>query len=276
MTTADESLDALVARVPDGALLALPPEYSFVPMAAVRALIGRGVRDLSLLTVPIGGLAADMLIGAGCVATLETAAVSLGEAGPAPCFTRAVLGGDIAVRDSTCPAIHTSLQAAEKGEPFMPLGGIVGSDVLARRDDWKVVDDPLEKGGGPIVLLPAIRPDVAMFHCPRADREGNVWIGRRRELATMAHAAKTSLVTVEAVQEESLLADEATAAGTLSGLYVTALAEAREGCRPLGLTGHYEADAEHIRAYARQAKTPQGFRDYMERQVTEGARQAAQ
>ena len=276
MTTAYESLDALVARISDGALLALPPDYSFVPMAAVRALIGRGVRDLSLLTVPIGGLAADMLIGAGCVATLETAAVSLGEAGPAPCFTRAVLGGDIAVRDSTCPAIHTSLQAAEKGVPFMPLGGIVGSDVLARRDDWKVVDDPLEKGGGPIVLLPAIRPDVAMFHCPRADREGNVWIGRRRELATMAHAARTSLVTVEAVQEESLLADEASAAGTLSGLYVTALAEAREGCRPLSLTGHYEADAEHIRAYARQAKTPQGFLDYMERQVTEGTRQAAQ
>jgi glutaconate CoA-transferase subunit A len=28
-------------------------------------------------------------------------------------------------------------------------------------------------------LIPAIRPDVAIFHAPMADRFGNVWIGRR-------------------------------------------------------------------------------------------------
>ena len=273
--TAHETLDRLAARVADGALVALPPEYSFVPMAAVRALIARRKRGLHLLTVPTGGIGADMLIGAGCVAVLESAAVSLGEAGPAPCFTRAVRSGAIVMRDSTCPAIHTALQAAEKGVPFMPLGGLIGSDVLARRDDWRVVDDPLGDGGGRIVLLPAIRPDVALLHCPLADGEGNVWVGRRRELVTMAHAARTTLVTVEAVQEESLLADETTAAGVLTGLYVTAVAEAPHGCRPLGLLGHYDADADHIRDYAAQARSVEGFRDYLERHVP-AAEHAAQ
>ena len=60
--TSHETLEGLAARVPDGALLAIPPEYSFVPMAMVRALIRRAVRDLHLLAVPTGGLAADMLI----------------------------------------------------------------------------------------------------------------------------------------------------------------------------------------------------------------------
>ncbi len=55
--TRHEDLESLVARVPDGALLALPPEYSWVPMAAVRALIRRRVKDLHVLAVPIGGLA---------------------------------------------------------------------------------------------------------------------------------------------------------------------------------------------------------------------------
>ena len=262
-----ENLESLAARVPDGALLALAPEYSWVPMALIRALIRRRVKDLHLLTVPIGGLAADLLIGAGAVKTLESAAVSLGEAGPAPRFSEAVEGGALDMRDSTCPAIHTALQASEKGVDFMPLGGLVGSDLVDNRDDWKVVDDPLGQGGGPVVLLPAIKPDVTVFHSPRADTEGNVWIGRRRELVTMAHAAAATLVTVEAVEDRDFLDDEATAAGTLSGLYVTAIAVAEGGARPLGLTGHYERDTDYIRAYAEEAKTGNGFKRYLDREV---------
>ena len=59
-----EDLESLAARVPDGALLALAPEYSWVPMALIRALIRRRVKDLHLLTVPIGGLAADLRLSA--------------------------------------------------------------------------------------------------------------------------------------------------------------------------------------------------------------------
>ncbi|MDP1907360.1 MAG: CoA transferase, partial [Hyphomicrobium sp.] len=138
-----ETVETLAARVRDGALLALPPDYSYVPMALVMALIRRRVRNLHLLAVPIGGLAADLLIGAGCVKTVEAAAVSLGEAGPAPRFTEAAETGSVRVLDSTCPAVHAALQATEKGVPFMPLGGLIGSDILKHRPEWKVVDDPL-------------------------------------------------------------------------------------------------------------------------------------
>ena len=257
------SLDRLAGRVVDGAMLALPPDYSFVPMAAVRALVRRGVRDLHLVTVPQAGIAADLLIGAGCVATIETAAVSLGELGNAPRFTAAVEGGRLAIRDSTCPAIHAALQAAEKGVPFMPLRGLIGSDLLGARPDWHVIDNPLaDSGGDPIVLLPALKPDVALFHAPYADEHGNVWLGARRELVTMAHAAKETLVTVEEVRPGDLLADEALAAGTLPALYVTALAEAPRGAWPLGLAERYEPDHAHLANYARLAASEEGFARY--------------
>ena len=262
-----EDFDSLARRVDDGALVALAPDYSWVPMALVRALIRQSKKNLHLLTVPIGGMAADMLIGAGAVKTLEAAAVSLGEAGAAPRFIDAVEAGTITMRDSTCPAIHTALQASEKGVPFMPLGGLIGSDLVEHRADWKVVDDPLGAGGGPVVLLPAIKPDVSLFHSPRADVFGNVWIGRRRELMTMAHASTTTLVTVEEIEDRDFLADEATAAGTLSGLYVTAIAKAEKGAWPQGVTNCYERDMDHIRAYAAQAKTPEGFAAYLEDNV---------
>ena len=263
------TLDRLAGRIADGATLALPPDYSFVPMAAVRALVRRGVRDLDVVTVPQAGIAADLLIGAGCVAGIETAAVSLGELGSAPRFAAAVEGGRIAIRDSTCPAIHAALQAAEKGVPFMPLRGLVGSDLLRARPDWRLIDNPLADGGSdPIVLLPALRPDVALFHAPYADEHGNVWLGARRELVTMAHAARETLVTVEEVRACDLLADETLAAGTLPSLYVTALAEAPQGAWPLGLAGRYESDREHLAEYARLAASEEGFAAYCARHVT--------
>ena len=193
------ALDALAALVPDGALLALPPDNSLSPCELARALVRRGVRGLRLLGVPVSGYATDLLIGAGCVASVQTSAVTLGEAGVAPRFAAALACGAITVTDSTCPAIHTALQAAEKGVPFLPLRGVLGSDLLAHRPDWKVIDNPFAGGGDPVLLVPAIAPEVAAFHAVCADAHGNVYVGRRRELATIAHASRRVLVTVERV-----------------------------------------------------------------------------
>ncbi|MDB5376982.1 MAG: CoA synthetase, partial [Rubritepida sp.] len=72
-------LEAMAADVPDGALIALPPDNSLPSVALAKALIRRGARNLRLVGVPVSGFATDILIGAGCVATVQTSAVSLGE-----------------------------------------------------------------------------------------------------------------------------------------------------------------------------------------------------
>ncbi len=261
-------VDALAASIPDGASIAVAPDYSGCAMAVVRALIARGVRGIHLIGVPQAGFQADLLIGAGCVNLVETAAITLGELGPAPRFCAAVKSGAIALKDSTCPAIHAALQAAEKGLPFMPLRGILGSDLLAYRDDWRVIDNPFGSDD-PIVLLPALRPDVALFHAALADRQGNVWIGVRRELMMMAHAAKRTLVTVEEITDDDLLADDRMAAGTIPGLYVSTIAVAERGAWPVGLRNRYPADQAHLERYVRDAKTPEGFRRYLDDFVLE-------
>lgn len=265
----------LAEQVPDGCLLAIPPDYSYVPMELIRALIRRGVKDLHLLAVPISGLAADLLIGAGCVRVMEAAAVSLGEAGLAPRFTSAVQDGSLTMRDSTCPAIHTALQASEKGVPFMPLGGIIGSDIVKYRNDWQVVDDPMGQGNGKVLLLPAIKPDVAIIHAPLADRFGNIWVGKRHELFTIAHAAKTTLATTEEIQDDNLTEDPVMAAGTIPAMYLGGLAVAKEGSKPLGLGQKYAIDMDHIRSYAAEARTQEGFNAYLQREVLGAEAEAA-
>ncbi|MDH3712503.1 MAG: CoA synthetase [Gammaproteobacteria bacterium] len=266
-----DSIDELVARIPDGARLALPKDSAGAPMGAVRALIRRGVRDLHLITVPTSGLATDLLVGAGSVASVETSGVSLGEFGGAPRFNAAVKQGTIAVRDATCPAIYAGLQAAEKGIPFIPLRGVIGSDVLAYRDDWKVIDNPFAPHGkDPLLVLPAIEPEFALFHVRRADRFGNVWIGVNGELAIMAHAAAHTLVTAEEIVDDDLMAEEGTAAGTVPAVYVTAVAQARKGAWPLAFLDQYPADDRHLANYVRAARSAEGFDDYL-RHCTESA-----
>ena len=87
------TLEEALAPITDGCVLAVPRERTGVAMAATRALIRRGVKRLHLVALPTSSLQADLLIGAGCIATLETSAVSLGEFGPAPRFSAAITAG---------------------------------------------------------------------------------------------------------------------------------------------------------------------------------------
>jgi glutaconate CoA-transferase subunit A len=268
------SPDDLAARIPDGALIALPPDNSLGSVALVLALIRRRARGLRLFCVPVGGFLADLLIGAGAVAEIETSAVSLGEAGTAPRFVAALAAGALTLRDATCPAIHTALQAAEKGVPFMPLRGVLGSDVLAHRPDWRVIDNPFAGGGDPIVLIPAVRPDFALFHAVLADEAGNVWVGRRRELATMAHAARDSFATVERRVSGNMLEDERLAPGVISAAYITGIALAPRGAAPLALLDEYPAESAVLRDYARAARSAEGFAAFLDERLL-GAREIA-
>lgn len=263
-----DSLDAALAPIGDGCMLAVPRESSGAAMAATRTLIRRGTKRLHLITLPTSSLQADLLIGAGCIDTLETSAVSLGEFGPASRFVAAILSGAIKMREATCPALHAQLQAAEKGVPFMPLRGLIGSDVLAHRPDWKTIGNPFGHDD-PIVLLPALKPEVALFHAPMADAAGNVYVGTQRELIVMAHAAVKTVVTVEKIHDGDLLRDPLHAAGTLPGFYVEAVAVAPRGAWPLPLPDCYGIDAAHLKEYARLAATPAGFAQYLDQYVFE-------
>src|SRR5690349_18787688 len=173
------TIEEALAPITNGCVLAVPREPSGVAMEATRALIRRGVKDLHLITLPTSSLQADLLIGAGAAAGIETSAVSLGELGPAPRFTAAAVAGTISLKDATCPALHAAFQAAEKGVPFMPLRGLIGSDILAHRPDWRVIDNPFANSD-PTVLLPAIRPDLALIHSPNTVRPAQTWIGPQR------------------------------------------------------------------------------------------------
>jgi len=257
------TLDSLVARITDGASVALSTNRHGVAMRATHALIDRQVRDLHLIAIPTSGMQADLLIGAGCVKTMESAGVTMDEYGQAPRFVAAVKAASIQLKDTTCPALISAVQAGEKGIPFIPMRGLLGSDLLAHRDDYHTIDNPMSSSSDPVVLLPAITPDFALFHAPMADQHGNVWIGKARELMTMAHAAKTTLITVEEIVDFNLMQDELHAPATIPSHYVSACCVVENGAWPLPLPGRYKADGEELARYVNLAQTKQGFDEYI-------------
>jgi glutaconate CoA-transferase subunit A len=262
----------LVGFIKNGDTLAIPTmlgDFSGVSMAATREIIRRGITGLNIVCVPSSSLQADMLIGAGCVASIQAGAVLLYEYGSASRFIEAQKTGRIVIKEATCPAIQAGLTASEKGLPFMPLRGILGSDILAHRsDEWKVIDNPYPPHD-PIVIVPALRPDVALIHAPLADRLGNVWVGRRGSLKLMSHAAKKTLVTYERLYDGNLFDDVDKVSGVLSLNYVTAVSHQPRGAWPLHYGTDYPEDVEHMKVYAAAAKTQDGFNRYLDEYVFE-------
>ncbi len=260
-------VDVLAAMIPDGASIAICKNASGVASELVRALVRRGARELHVISVPTNGYATDVLIGAGCVKTVETSAVTLDETGLAPRFVHAVKSGSIKILDSTCPAVYSGLRAGEKGIPFIPIRGLIGTDIMRYRDDYKVIDNPYAEAD-PIVLIPAIVPDFALIHAAMADDDGNIYIGRDRDLALMAHAAKQTLVTVEKRYSGNLMNNPRLAAATVSSIYVGGIAVAEQGGWPLALQDHYPEDQPHMARYQEMASADDSFRAYLEEFVT--------
>lgn len=263
-------VDQLAAHVPHGASLTVQKgDERDVPLALAHALIRRGVRGLHLITLPTAaypasGMMVDLLIGAGCVDSVETSGISLHELGAAPRFSQAVKAGRLRVLDATCPAVYAALQAGAKGQPFAPLRGLIGSDLLRHRSDYRIIDNPFAAGDA-IVVVPAINADVAIFHAAKADAGGNVWIGRDRDRLLAAHAAGCVLVTVDELVPGCFFDDEAWAAGVIPASYITGLAVVPGGGMPLTSEGQLDLDA--VRSYRHAALDDGRFAAYLEREV---------
>ena len=250
------SLDAMAAAVPDGASIAMPPDNSLPAVALAKALIRRGARGLRLLGVPVSGFATDILIGAGCVAEVQTSAARLGEAGFAPRFSAAVRDGSLRVLDATCPAIHTMLQASEKGVPFMPLRGLIGSDILAHRPDWRVVPNPFSaEGEDPDPAAAGASPGLRRL--PRRDggSAGQCLAGPPAGMRDHRPCQRAASRDGGAGGGGQFPRGRAPRPRHHHATYVTAVAVAERGAHPVALLDEYGGDSAYVADYARMART---------------------
>jgi len=149
--------------------------------------------------------------------------------------------------------------------PFIPVRGLYGSDYLKVRPDYKVIANPYDPREE-LVIVPAIRPDVALLHGFRADREGNVLVGWG-DNKLLAQASHRVIVTVEEVVEGELVEVPRGKAQLIPAVFITAVVPAPFGAHPTACPGFYPLDREHLREYAEAARSEEGFRQYLDRYI---------
>ncbi|MHA1885505.1 MAG: CoA transferase subunit A [Promethearchaeota archaeon] len=169
-------------------------------ISACREIIRQNKKNLSICTF-VGGLDVDMLIAGKCISEVRSCFVGMEMFGMAPHYRKAVESDSIKVSEESEASIALGLRASYLKVPFMPLKGIIGTDLPKVRDDIRQIEDPLGSKDQ-LMALPKIDLDVAILHVPYADELGNgniagaVWMD-----ADMAKTAKKTIIICEKIVE---------------------------------------------------------------------------
>lgn len=145
------------------------------------------------------------------------------------------------------------------GLPFLPVRGLIGTDYLRIRPDFKIIKNPY--GDDDLVAIPAIQPDLLLMHGYKADRSGNVLTDKRESDPLLARAASRTIATVEEIVPS--LEPEADKV-IIPGIYIDAVIHLPGGAKPTACPGYYEIQDGEIRRYLKAAQTPETFRQYLE------------
>ena len=258
------------------------------PMACAYEIIRQGITGLHVY-MHSGGQALDPLIGAGCVRSVELAYGANGRFAPTcPCFRRLVECGELLVEDYTNYQMTLRFQAGAMGVPFLPVRSgmetdIVhrwGFDVEMRRRDVRlpsqkliVWENPFASGppaeglAEPVVLVPAINPDVTVIHAQQADTQGTVRIaGLRFADVEQAWAARHVIVTCEELVEPEVLRAEPDR-NQIPFILVDAVVHVPLGAHPTACYGFYDYDAHHLHKYRAAAADIDRFSAYLDEYV---------
>jgi glutaconate CoA-transferase subunit A len=256
--------EAIVSFVPDGASVCMGAALeALIPFAAGHELIRQGRRDLTVIG-PISDMLFDQLIGAGCVAKVAAAWVGNVSAGLGHNYRRAVEHGaprTIEVEDHSNLTLAVALQAGALGAPYIPTRSLLGTDLLRSNPRFRAATDPWS--GAPLVLVPALTPDVAILHVQRADEEGHahVWgtLGVTREAALAAR--RVILVAEEICPRDRLLSDPNLVLAP--PFKVAAVVPEPFGAYPSPVQGHYARDHDFFHRYHDESRTPEGNRQWL-------------
>jgi glutaconate CoA-transferase subunit A len=268
--------EAIARYVPDGATVALGLALeSLIPFAAGHEIIRQRRRGLTLIG-PISDMLFDQLIGAGCVNKIVAAWVGNVSEGLGHCYRRAVEKGiphPIMVEEHSNFSIGLALLASSVGAPYIPTRSLLGSDIALQNPTLRHERSPLD--GSPLLLVPAIQPDVTIVHVQRCDDEGNahVWgnLGICEE--AMLAARDVIIVTEEVVPREVIISDPNRVLGP--EFKVRAVVHEPWGAYPSSVQGYCNRAHQAYHEYHQRTRTVEGFQDWLDEWVLQLPTRAA-
>jgi len=256
---------AVAELVRDGDSVALEGFTHLIPFAAGHEIIRQRRQRLTLIRMT-PDVIYDQMVGAGCASRLVFSWAGNPGVGSLHRVRDAVERGwpaPLSVEEHSHAGMAAAYVAGASGLPFGILRGYLGTDLPAHNRRVAFMQCPFT--GERVAAVAAHRPDVAIVHAQKADRQGNVllWglVGVQKEAVL---AASRSIVTVEEVVDSL---DAPPNAVVLPAWVVSAVCHVPGGAFPSYAAGYYTRDNTFYTAWDAVARDRDSFTDWLGRHV---------
>jgi len=264
MTKLTSLTEAVKNYVRDGDLLYAAGFTHLIPFAAGHEIIRQQKRELTLARAT-PDLVYDMMVAAGCAKKVIFSYMGNPGVGSLR-FVRAELeAGRLEWEEYSHFAMISRLQAGATGLPFIPMNPTAAIDLELVNPNYKTVLDPYS--GNPVVVVPALKPDVAIVHVQRADADGNahIWgiLGEQKEAA---FAASRVILTAEEIVPEEVIRSDPNRT-LIPGFVVDAVCHVPYCSHPSYTQGYYDRDNEFYLAWDEISKTREAVSAWLDEWV---------
>jgi glutaconate CoA-transferase, subunit A len=254
------TLEEAAELIPDGATIGIGGlSMNAAPMAFVRTLARRRVKDLTVVAV-VAGMPIEWLVAGGCVRRVVSGLVSLEGFGLAPRFRAAVQAGEVEIDEYSEHTLICRLQAAAHRLPFVPTKAGLGTDMIDLHPETTRLEHDPATGEAYVACTP-LPLDVAVVHASAGDSRGNIRVDPKLVWmdAEVCRAAATTIVTVERTVPESTFVAEPWRT-TYPRFMVDVVAEAPWGAYPTSCFPLYGYDGDFFRSYVAAHADPEEAR----------------
>lgn len=230
------------------------------PSAAIHEIVRQKIDHLSLVSCLVN--TQQLLVGEGLVDRILTGYMPRDESRSFALAKSRATGKRPEIIEYSHFGLAMGLLAGQMGIPFMPVRCQIGSDMLKYNQNITSMERPF--GGGQIGAVKAINPDVAIFHCQKADAEGTAqkWgtLGMDQE---GVNASRTIIITTEKIVDSEEVRRDPNRT-IVPGFRVAAVVEQPWGAHPMHLTGCYNGD---LFGYMFDLQGEKGYETYMKELV---------
>jgi glutaconate CoA-transferase subunit A len=231
--------DAVRESVHDGDLVYAAGFTHLIPFAAGHEIIRQGKRNL-VLARATPDLIYDQMVAAGCARKVIFSYMGNPGVGSLRIVRHDIETGRLEWEEYSHFAMISRLQAGAAGLPFMPMNRTAAVDLEQANTRYRTVSDPYS--GGEVVVVPALKPDVAIVHVQRCDADGNaqIWgiIGEQKEAA---FAAERVILTAEEIVPEEVIRSDPNRT-LIPGFIVDAVCQVPFCSHPSYTQGYYDRD----------------------------------
>jgi len=264
MTKLTPLSEAISNYVHDGDTVYAAGFTHLIPFAAGHEIIRQRKRDL-VLARATPDLIYDQIVAAGCARKVIFSYMGNPGVGSLRIVRAEIEAGRLEWEEYSHFGMISRLQAGAAGLPFMPMNQTAAIDLEKANPLIRRVTDPYS--GKDTIVVPALKPEVAIVHVQRADKDGNahLWgiIGEQKEAA---FAAERVILTAEEIVDESVIRSDPNRT-LIPGFIVDAVCHVPYCAHPSYTQGYYDRDNEFYLKWDKTSETMEATKAYLDEWV---------